>query len=161
LAVAYDAYGVAGKPKAMWRGTLPDGSSLGFLLASTRAGDVPAAWFTPVVHADLTSSVKFPLAHHAVMAVSRVCGVRFPRPPPVSLERAGILARWAAEASSKNGGCYISASASMSLRVCLAAKGEGLDLTGTIFSGGGEPMTAAKARGIASVGARAMPNYFS
>ena len=71
------------------------------------------------------------------------------------------MARWAAGAVQSAGGCYISASASLSLRVCLAAKSEGLDLTGTVFSGGGEPLTAAKATGIASVGAKARPNYFS
>jgi hypothetical protein len=47
----------------------------------------------------------------------------------------------------------------MALRVCLAARDEGLDLTGAIFSGGGEPPTPAKLREITRAGARCFPTY--
>ena len=57
------------------------------------------------------------------------------------------------------GRCCVNANASLSLRVCLAAKSAGLDLTGVMFSGGGEPMTPAKAAGIAAVGAVCRPGY--
>ncbi|MGH9382712.1 MAG: hypothetical protein ACRD2N_00220 [Vicinamibacterales bacterium] len=159
--VAYDAYGMAGAPKALWRGTLPDGSGLGFVMASARAGEIADRWFTPLTRTELTSSRKYPMAASALMATARLCGVSLPRPQPVGLDRADIVAHWAADALRAHRRCYISASASMALRVCLAAKAEGLDLTGTTFSGGGEPMTAAKAQGIAAVGARSLPNYFT
>jgi hypothetical protein len=45
------------------------------------------------------------------------------------------------------------------MRVCIAAREEGLDLTGATFMAGGEPPTPAKVRGITDTGALWLPFY--
>jgi len=161
ILVAHEAYGLADVPKAIWRGMLPAGAAINSLLASAVTGDFPRRWFTPLAAGDLTSSRKYPLATYAIIALSRLNGVPLPWPEHVSPDRADVVARWAADAAASHGRCHVSTSASMALRVCEAARAHGLDLTGTTFSGGGEPMTDAKAAGIARAGADCRPTYFS
>jgi hypothetical protein len=161
LVVANDAYGLTGAPRAVWRGMLPAGAGLNALLASTVAGDTTRRWFTPLAAGDLTSSRKYPLATYAIIALGRAYGTRLPWPEHVPIERADTVARWAADAVRTNGRCHVSTSASLALRVCLAAKEHGLDLSGTVFSGGGEPMTPGKARGIRAAGASCRPGYYA
>jgi hypothetical protein len=48
---------------------------------------------------------------------------------------------------------------SPAVRVCLAAREHGLDISGTVFHLTGEPYTPAKAAALASVGARALDRY--
>lgn len=45
------------------------------------------------------------------------------------------------------------------MRVCIAAKADGLDISGTLFRIGGEPFTDARARIIRDAGARALSHY--
>jgi hypothetical protein len=159
--VAYEAHGLTGAPKALWGGLLPAAAAINSLLMSAATGDFPRQWFTPIAASDLTSSLKYPLATYSIVAIGRLHGVPLPWPRHVPLERADMVARWAADAVAREGRCHVATSSSMALRVCLAAEADGLDLTGATFSGGSEPMTAAKAAGIRRVGARAWPSYFA
>ena len=52
-------------------------------------------------------------------------------------ERAEVVARWAAEAVRQHGGCMIRTLVSSALRVSVAAREAGLDLTGVVLVGGG------------------------
>jgi hypothetical protein len=64
-----------------------------------------------------------------------------------------------AETIRTDGACYLGAFASMALRVAVAALEEGIDLTGGVFSGGGEPPTPAKVATMRRTGARVIPGY--
>jgi hypothetical protein len=75
------------------------------------------------------------------------------------VDQASVVARWAAETLQDHGKCLILTQVSRALRVCLAAREEGLDLTGTTFLVGGEPPTPAKVRVINSTGAGHFPVY--
>ena len=48
---------------------------------------------------------------------------------------------------------------SLSLRIAVAANEMGVDLTGAVLSGGGEPPTEAKVATITGTGARCLPSY--
>jgi hypothetical protein len=48
----------------------------------------------------------------------------------------------------------------MSLRIALASRDAGIDLTGVTLMGGGEPPTPAKVRGITQTGATWVPTYY-
>jgi hypothetical protein len=158
--LAYHAYGVLDVPMAIWHGVLPDSTGVNSVLCNIRIGNVPQKWFSPIGNRDLRPALKYRLATQCIVAVGRASGIPIPWPEPVRLDQAKIVARWTAEALKAHGGCYVSASASRALRVCLAAREEGLNLTGAIFSGGGEPMTQAKLREITRAGARCFPPYF-
>jgi hypothetical protein len=158
--LAYSAYGVLDVPRAIWHGVLPDSTGINSILTSLRIGKVPQKWFSPVMSGDLRPAPKYRLATECIVAAARASGRPVPWPKPLRLDQASTLARWAAETVKAHGTCYVSASASRALRVCIAAREEGLDLAGAIFSGGGESPTEAKVREITRVGARCFPPYF-
>jgi hypothetical protein len=158
--LAHAAQGVMDAPTALWHGVLPDSSGINSLLCQARIDRVPRKWFTPVVTQEVRPAFKYRLATWATLAVARTCGVHLPAPEPVRLDQAAIVARWAAETLRQNGACFISTPASRALRICLAAREEGLDIRGVAFSGGGEPLTPAKAREIERSGGRCFPSYF-
>jgi len=161
MMLARDAQGTLGVPEAVCRGILPEGSAVNNILVGARMGNVTEKWFSPVMDRDLRPALKYRLATRYIITVGRLLGVPIPWPEQVRLDQVAVIARWAAETLRVHGACFISASASMALRICLAAREEGLDLTGAVFSGGGEPPTPAKVRPVHQVGARCFPSYFS
>jgi hypothetical protein len=159
VAVAYAAYGVLDGPCAVWRGILPDSSGIGNMLRGARIGAMPRKWFSPVTTRDVRRSWKNRAATEGILLISRLAGVPIPRPEAVSFDSAVTIARWAAETRDRVGGCLLRAHVSAALRVCLAAKDAGLNLSGVTIIGGGEPPTEAKVRQIAASGARWIPTY--
>jgi hypothetical protein len=157
--LVYDAYGILNTPTAIWRGILPDGTGINNALIMAALRCDHRKWFTPVTSKDLRSSFRYWLATEYTIAMARACGVRVPRPEPVSLDQAAIIARWAAETLRSDGACVIRSSISLAVRVALAAQAEGLDLSGATFMGGGEPPTTAKVQNILSTGARYFAVY--
>jgi len=159
LLLAEDAQGIVAIPCAIWFGILPD-NGLNSILPRVLYGQVPRKWFTPITTRDVRPSLTYNLATQYIIAMGRLCGVSLPRPEPVSLEQAAIVARWATETLKAHGACVIRTHVSKALRVCLAAREQGLDLTGATITGGGEPPTPAKVRDITCTGARWFPNYY-
>jgi hypothetical protein len=150
--------GTRGLPMGIWRGVLPD---LGVhqLLSGIPFGQVPERWFAPVTARDLRSSLEHRLATAYVLRMSRLCGVPLPDPEPMPVDRAREIAHWAADTVRRRGGCHFRAYVSLLVRVAAAALEEGLDLSGAVFGGGGEPPTPAKVEQIRRSGARYLPSY--
>jgi hypothetical protein len=86
-------------------------------------------------------------------------GLGLPHPEPLQVGEAGKIARLSADYVRREGQCLVRGAISMSLRVALAARDEGIDLTGVTFMGAGEPPSAAKVSGITASGARYVPAY--
>ena len=158
--LTYHAHGVVDAPAAVWRGVLPDGSGINTVLTMTRFGRPPQKWFTPVTPQELDPKLfKFRAATQLTVFLSRMFGVPIPRPERVPVDRALQIARWARETLDRRGACIVDGVASRALRVCVAARDAGLDLTGATFVVAGEPVTPAKAQGILATGARYFPTY--
>jgi hypothetical protein len=160
LLLACSAHGVLDAPAAIWRGTLPIGSGVNIILSRARYGKLPRKWFSPVIHRDRRQPLRFRLATLGLLVGGRILGAPIPRPEPVTLHQAAVPARWAFETCRAEGSCVIHCSVSLALRICLAAREESLDLTGTTFMSGDEPPTPAKVRGIEAAGGRFVPTYF-
>jgi hypothetical protein len=160
LMLAREAHGVLDVPTALWYGILPDDTGVGVLLRQARFGHLAEKWFSPIVATEINSSLRNRFATHAFVTLSRLLGAPFPHPRPLSFDRAAVLAQWASQRLKTHGKCLIRCHVSPALRVCLAARELGLDLTGATFMGGGEPPTPAKIREIRSTGARWVPTYF-
>jgi len=154
-------HGLLGIPSALWKGAPPDPVGLGVYLRAARWRGQPVRWFTPVTSEMHRPALRFRLAMEYVLFMSRLCGVPCPRPEPLPLAEAGVLARWAAEATRAHGGCEIVCTVSLAVRICTAAREAGIDLSGTAFYGGGEPFTEAKNTAITGVGARFVSLYIS
>jgi hypothetical protein len=150
--------GTYGVPTALWF-EIPPGSGLGSVLQRIPTGNIPERWFSPIRGSGDGAGWGFRAATMAALGVARASGARVPWPEYLPLERADVIARWASEALRRAGKCAIRAHVSKSLRVCLAAKDLGIDLTGAIVTGGGEPPTPAKVAQIESTGARFRSGY--
>lgn len=157
--IAKHIQGLEGKPIVAWRPVFPAGTGMAGLLRNARSGDDLRRWFTPVLPGELHVSIKYRLATEYVLATARLAGMRVRRPEPVRLDQAIVVARAAAETVKTDGACLVRAYTSLALRIARAAQDEGLDLTGVIFTGGGEPPTPAKVRGITDSGARFTSSY--
>jgi hypothetical protein len=161
LMVARQAHKVLDVPTALWRGILPDGSGINNLLRASHLGRIPQKWFSPVVAANLKAPLKYKynLATYATVVLGSLFGRPLPWPEMVAIEDAIVVARWARETVREQGACLILSPVSRALRVCIAAREAGFDLTGTTFMIAGEPPTPAKVKGIESTGARFFPTY--
>lgn len=159
LMLAWDAHRVLNIPTAIWRGILPDGSGINNVLRAARFGHLYRKWFSHIVPEDLRHSLKYNLATYGTVVMGRWYGVFIPWPEPVRLDQAIVVARWAAETLKVHAKCLILTQVSRALRVCVAARDEGLDLTGVTFALGGEPLTPAKMQVITAAGANYFPTY--
>jgi hypothetical protein len=151
-------HGTYGLPTALWF-EIPPGSGLGSVLQRAPTGSIPERWFSPIRGTGDGAGRRARLATMATLAVARAAGVKLPWPEYLPLERADVIARWAGETLRRKGACVIRSHVSKSLRVCLAAKEAGIDLTGAIVTGGGEPPTRAKVAQIESSGAQFRSGY--
>jgi hypothetical protein len=159
-AIGYHAHDVLDAPMGLWIGLLPNGSGINNILRNTFFGNTPRAWFAPVTADKLRRSLKYRMATRYIVWSARLHGVPAPMPVPVPFDQAAVVARWAAKAAREHGKCILRTSVSMSLRVALASRDEGIDLTGVTMMGGGEPPTPAKVRGITQTGATWVPTYY-
>jgi hypothetical protein len=155
--------GFVGAPTAIWFDGLP-GNALGTLLTRVATDNVAERWFTPTAFRDarpLTSlqAQRYRMAEAGMLATARLCGVRLPRPEPLRLDQARVIARWVGDTIAEHGRASVKTLLSRALRVCLAGEELGIDLTGLTISGGGEPPTPAKAAAAARTGARLICNY--
>lgn len=151
--------GVLNMPWALWRTLLPCPSGINNLIMSSITGNPPIKWFTPLLREELKPSLKYSLANHYILNTIRLHGIRVPKPERVPLDRADTIVRWMERTLREEGGVYIAAGVSLSLRIAVAAREMGIDLSGAVLSAGGEAMTEAKAAVIRSSGARHRPLY--
>lgn len=148
---------LTGIPAASWSNLPPAGGLKGVLL-SAAAGENATHWFI-TQRFNWTNGLRYRAATHATLAAARFAGSHVKWPKHVPLEQAVTLARWADDQTSRHGSCTIHASVSRILRIAIAATENGIDLTGTILRGGGEPPTPAKVAKIVASGARFYSSY--
>ncbi|MBN1314242.1 MAG: hypothetical protein JXA42_02200 [Anaerolineales bacterium] len=153
------AHDVLDAPTVLWRGILPDSTGLVNVLQPARFSHVPVKWFSPITGQGHKPALKNRLATALTISLGQLYGIPIPKPEPLSLDEAEILARWVSRTLEESGKCLIRTSVSMALRVSLAAQEAGLDLTGAMFMGASEPPTPAKVKRITDSGARYTPNY--
>ena len=155
--VGYDAYGLLDLPFAVWLPIVGIGPAV--VLTSTKGGRPPEKWFSPVDKKGFRPSLKNRMVANYIVEMGRVFGTNMPRPEYVQLHDASVISHWAAAASQRHGGCSVRTYTSAAVRVCQVAKERGLDLRGTTFMVGGEPLTETKRNEIESSGARAYSSY--
>jgi len=153
-----DVQGVLGVPAASWS-DLPPGGGLKGVLMQVAAGEEPTHWFCARIGWPDGAPLRFRAATFATLSVARLAGAPVAWPKHLPFDRAVELARWARAQVQRAGGCSIHASVSRILRIAVAAKEHGLDLTGTVLRGGGEPPTPAKVAQIVATGATFRSSY--
>lgn len=91
--------------------------------------------------------------------VSRLFGRPLPEIEIVPRDQAVRIARWLAEMSARGTPAVMLGHSNPAVRICLAAREHGLDISGTLFIVYGEPFTPGKAAVLASVGATSRVQY--
>ena len=142
IALERDTHGLAGRPAAMWRPPLPWGAGLKTMICSARAGILYDRWFAQHVTRFDRRGWRYAATTLAAVMVSRLAGCRMPLPEEVPLDRADIVARWLAERKEAGPPGMLSCAPSAAVRACVAARDLGLDIAGSVFLCGGEPLTA-------------------
>ncbi len=156
-----DAFGLGrDRPIGLWRAVPPVASGLKAVLRYGKIGRAVERWFTPSrFGGEGFGDLKFALLTRYTILVGRLGGRRLAYPEFTPKEQASKVARWLARKRAEGRPALLDASASAGVRACLAAREEGLDIAGTFFRFGGEPLTAAKARAVADAGGRVCCHY--
>ena len=147
--VFFDGLGLNGATYALYHDFVEG------LLKAGKRGVSPQRWFFPV------SSNKNKLRCFCTVAAGRMLGYSFAWPELIDSGCAWKVAEWLAKKKSLGFCIVVSTIASAAVRVCLAAGKRGLDISGTVFITGAEPMTAARQRQIEVAGCRALVRYVS
>jgi hypothetical protein len=157
--LVYEAYGGLGWQQAHWG--VPGGDPLLNLLEFSTWGRPPARWFSSV---DPTSPALHPRYRWSARALGwagRLNRFPFPEPEHVPLEQPRPIVDWLRAAVQQGEPPHLWGYASSAVRVCQAAFEAGLDLEGTWFTAGGEPLTEVRRALIERAGAGVVPRYGS
>ena len=150
---------IDGAPRAVWLPVLPSAAGLTTTLKLIAAGNPPDVWFTPVDPATLPLSIEKRFANRYLPVIARAAGAAIPQPeyvPPAAPQRA---IDWARESLRDHGRAVIGGYASSLVSLAVAAREQGVDLTGLVMNLSGEPVTAAKATAIRASGATPNTRY--
>jgi hypothetical protein len=152
-------HGLTERPHAVWFPPPPGAAGLKCVLYAACLGRPAARWFTQVPPDFGTGSSKYRLFTTATVLASRLAGRPIPRPVYTPREDAGEVVAWLAAKRAEGTPAVVSTNPSVAARASAVAIESGLDISGTVFQLGGEPLTEAKAQLIAASGSDAVPVY--
>ncbi|HVY54434.1 MAG TPA: hypothetical protein VHC46_01630, partial [Thermodesulfobacteriota bacterium] len=154
-----EAFEVGERPFGIWREVPPVTTGMNILLRLTKLGKRVEKWFSTSRVKISPGSLQFAFFTYYTVLASRVLRRPLPAPEYTPLENAAEVARWLARKKSEGTPAFFDTQASAAVKVCIAAAGERLDISGTCFCIGGEPYTKGKADVITGAGCRAIPRY--
>jgi hypothetical protein len=157
LRLLQDAASILGRPIAAWRPSLPATPGMYHILHHAKLGQRTERWWAQLPPYPPHESPRSAILLGATLAIARAAGQPIPAPRQTPLERADVVARWLARRVTDGTPPYLNTTASGAVRVCEAARAEGLDLSGTVFRTGGEPYTPARNAVVSAAGCTAYP----
>lgn len=157
--LGHKANGVLGIPEIVYRPGLPSGIATRSILRQIVIGNPVRRWFSPFGIDQTRAPIRFRVADALTPLMVRLNGFPFPKMEVVPYKDAVIVARAAAAFVREEGACLVRCGVSTALTVSIAARENGIDLSGVTLSGGGEPPSPGKVAGIKASGARYMTKY--
>ncbi len=154
-----EAFALVDRPYALWRPPPPWGAGIKAVFTHVKAGHRVARWFAHNRVPFDRRGWKHGVLTWAAILGSRIFGRPMPAPEHVPLAEAGRIAEWLAAMAQSGRPVLLNTNAASAVRACLAAKERGLDIQGTVFRTGGEPLTEAKVRVIQAAGCRVATHY--
>ena len=152
------AYDLSGVPAAHWMHILP-GSGFRFLMHRAYLREPSERWFSSLGWREHREWPRFTAATFYMTTAARFAGLDIPFPEFVPLDQALVVARWMSETARRAGKCMLATNVSHAMRACIAARDDGLDLSGVTLRIGGEPVTEAKSSFMTSLGANVIGGY--
>lgn len=153
----YDAHKAADFPSVAWLPIIGAGPVA--MMTWPKGGMLPKKWFSPVEKRGFKPSLRRRFIANYIVYMSRISGVNMPSPEYIPMDDALKVAQWVADTVKEHGGCNVLTYTSAAVAICQVAKENGLDIKGTKFSLGGEPITEVKHKEIESAGAISLPIY--
>lgn len=149
-----DGFNLWQRPYAVWRPVPPVVTAVKWILRLEKLGKPLDRWFsqTRIVLGD--GHWKFALCTVTTVAEGRLLGRWFPAPQHVPTSAPEPVAAWLAQMTRRGTPAVLDTMVSSAVRLCAYAKERGIDISGTLFRVGGEPLTTAKAQLIAGTGCR-------
>jgi hypothetical protein len=154
-----NAFNAGGRPIGIWREVPPVTTGMNISLRLTKIGKKVEKWFSSSRLRIAPKSLQFFFFTYYTILASRILFRPLPMPIYTPLENASEVARWLASKKKEGSPAFFDTQASTGVRICIAAKEEGLDISGTCFCLGGEPYTKAKADVISGMGCQAINRY--
>lgn len=158
--VFLSAFDLLRRPTLVWYPAPPVLTGLLNVLHNVKLGRRVEHWFSQSGLRAARDGPKAALLVAAAWAVGRLRSRPLPFPRHVPPGEARRVARWLEAAARRGTPGLVQCTPSSGVRVCVAAREEGLDVSDSFFRFGGEPYTPAKAEANAAAGCRAACNYY-
>ncbi|MDX1395985.1 MAG: hypothetical protein R3195_16505 [Gemmatimonadota bacterium] len=147
------------RPESQWLGAPPVTAGMQNLLRYSGAGKTVERWFAQTGRPPGAIGLACAAYESFSLWTVRAAGRPAPRPLFTPREGAGDVARHLAARVAEGRPGTMSSNATSAVRVCLAAREAGLDISGTHFRLGGEPLTVGKLAVIHETGCTAITQY--
>ncbi|HLF70760.1 MAG TPA: hypothetical protein VI759_01205 [Dehalococcoidia bacterium] len=144
---------------ALWRPVPPDASGLFGILLFSKIGHTPSRWFSQAPLRWDLRGLQQTLRTALVLFAGSLAGERLPWPRFVPRDKPIVIARWLAEQKLRGNPGFLDTSSSAAVRVCLAARENGLDISGSVIAASGEPYTEGKDAVLRMVGVVPVVHY--
>ncbi|MGD9347774.1 MAG: hypothetical protein PVH84_18065 [Candidatus Aminicenantes bacterium] len=131
--------GGSGWDHAVWG--VPGHTDIVRILDQCRFGEPPVRWFSQVDPTTAGLHPRYRWSARILRWVGILCGVSIPSPEYVPPNRPLPIVRWLRETLDRGKTPHLVTFVGPAVRVCQAALEEGLDISGSEFSIGGEPLT--------------------
>lgn len=156
--VFLQSFGLVDSPLVLWRPQAPAPAGTKKVLMQSKLGLPSFRWFSQNKITAWNNPKAFVFARWMIME-SRRFGAPIPVPEYLPLAEAGRVAELLVDLAGRGTPGHVDTNVSSGLRVCLAAEEAGLNLDGSFFRLGGEPLTALKAERIQRLGATVACHY--
>jgi len=153
------AHGLTERPMAIWKAVPPGTAGLKHTLRSAKLGRPLAEWFTPVEQSWDRLRWRSTICLHVALWHGRRAGGAIPPPRYVALSEPGPVAAWLERQVAEGRPGLLSCPVSAAVRVVEHCKERGLDISGSVFWVGGEPISCARVETIEAAGARTINGY--
>jgi hypothetical protein len=153
------SFGLTDRPRGAWREIPPVAAGMKLVLRYAKLGMPIEKWFSQSKLTFEMKNMKFYIFTKYSLFASGIFGHQLPSPEHVPFSWAWKIAEWLERKKRDGKPALMDTNVSSGVRLCLAAKEMGIDISGTFFRLGGEPYTEAKASIVEEAGCSACCHY--
>jgi len=153
------SYQAASRPMGVWMAAPPGAAGRKLVLCRAKIGKPVERWFAHEKVVLRFDTWKYFLFTNYAVHASKLFGRSLAPPEYVPLEEASKIATWLSAKVREGTPAWLATNTSSAIRVCLAARDLGLDISGSFFRVSGEPYSAAQLALISASGGTAVPHY--
>jgi hypothetical protein len=153
------ACGIEGRPQALWWTVPPGSAGMKNNLRLAKLGYPADHWFSQTALSWRPSGYRASIFTRFAVWRAKNLGLHLPPPQQIPLSQAGRVSDWLARQKVRGRPGVLVSSVGAGIRVCQAARLEGLDISGSTFRFAGEPLTPARPAIFAAAGCTAFCTY--